>query len=108
MKTACACGVSTYSNPSKQQVFNLTGVTTNSPSFNNIDFKGDLDTMSIDQWDYKQVGAFFGQTDGTTLRIGSSMRNTFCHFGDGSRLSFFSLFFYSLSRGPRSFMGWEL
>lgn len=60
----------TFSNPSKQQVFNLTGVTINSPSFNNIDFKGDLDTISIDQWDYKQVGAFFGKTDGTTLRTG--------------------------------------
>lgn len=71
-----------YSTPGKQQTFILTGVTTNAPPFNSIDFTGDLETISIDQSDYKQVGAFFGQTDGTTLHTGSSVRDTFYHSGD--------------------------
>lgn len=71
-----------YSTPGSQQTFVLTGVTTNAPPFNSIDFTGDLDTISIDQWDYKQVGAFFGQTDGTTLYAGSHVRNTFYHSND--------------------------
>lgn len=65
-----------------QQTFVLTGVTTNAPPFNSIDFTGDLDSISIDQWDYKQVGAFFGQTDGTTLYEGSHVRNTYYHSND--------------------------
>lgn len=64
------------------QTFVLTGVTTNAPPFNSIDFTGDLDSLSINQWDYKQVGAFFGQTDGTTLYGGSQVRNTFYHSND--------------------------
>ncbi|KAL2278163.1 hypothetical protein FJTKL_14588 [Diaporthe vaccinii] len=71
-----------YSTPDKQQTFVLAGVTTNAPPFNSIDFTGDLETISIDQSDYKQVGAFFGQTDGTTLHTGSSVRDTFYHSGD--------------------------
>ncbi|KAI0134661.1 dextranase precursor [Xylariales sp. AK1849] len=71
-----------YSTYDQQQTFILTGVTTNSPPFNSIDFTGDLDTISIDQSDYKQVGAYFGQTDGTTLYQGSTVRDTFYHSGD--------------------------
>lgn len=73
------CG---YSTEGKQQTFVLTGVTTNAPPFNSIDFTGDLETISIDQWDYKQVGAFFGQTDGTTLYAGSRVRDTYYHSND--------------------------
>ncbi|KAK9782890.1 hypothetical protein SCAR479_01233 [Seiridium cardinale] len=65
-----------------QQTFVLTGVTTNAPPFNSIDWTGDLDTIAINQWDYKQVGAYFGQTDGTTLYTGSVVRDTFYHSGD--------------------------
>lgn len=71
-----------YSTAGRQQTFVLTGVTTNAPPFNSIDFTGDLDTISIDQWDYKQVGAFFGQTDGTTLYAGSHVRDTYYHSND--------------------------
>lgn len=71
-----------YSDPGRQQTFILAGVTTNSPPFNSIDFTGDLETISIDQWDYKQVGAFFGQTDGTTLHTGSSVQDSLYHSGD--------------------------
>ncbi|ROW05903.1 hypothetical protein VPNG_07996 [Cytospora leucostoma] len=71
-----------YSSPGEEQTFVLTGVTTNAPPFNSIDFKGDLESIAIDQWDYKQVGAFFGQTDGTTLYAGASVRDTFYHSND--------------------------
>ncbi|KAI1875454.1 hypothetical protein JX265_004512 [Neoarthrinium moseri] len=71
-----------YSTPGKQQSFQINGLTTNSPPFNSIDFTGDLDTISIVQRDYKQVGAYFGQTDGTTLYAGSSVEDTFYHSGD--------------------------
>lgn len=64
------------------QTFVLTGLTTNAPPFNSIDFTGDLATMAIAQSDYKQVGAFFGQTDGTTLYAGSHVRDTFYHSND--------------------------
>ncbi|KAI8633718.1 dextranase precursor [Xylariaceae sp. FL1651] len=64
------------------QTFVLAGVTTNAPPFNSIDFTGDVGTLAINQRDYKQVGAFFGQTDGTTLYAGSTARDTFYHAGD--------------------------
>lgn len=71
-----------YSTPDTQQTFVLTGVTTNAPPFNSIDFRGDLESIAINQWDYKQIGAFFGQTDGTTLYAGASVRDTFYHSND--------------------------
>ncbi|KAI0162057.1 dextranase [Xylariaceae sp. FL1272] len=71
-----------YSTSGVQQTFTLTGVTTNAPPFNSIDFTGDLNTISISQWDYKQVGAYFGQTDGTTLYTGSDVHDVFYHGGD--------------------------
>ncbi|ORY65536.1 glycoside hydrolase [Pseudomassariella vexata] len=71
-----------YSKSGVQQTFVITGVTTNAPPFNSIDFSGDLDTISINQWDYKQVGAFFGQTDGTTLYSGSNVHDIFYHSND--------------------------
>ncbi|KAI1352047.1 dextranase precursor [Xylaria sp. FL0043] len=58
-----------YSTPGEQHTFT-------------IDFKGDLDTITISQWDYKQVGAFFGQTDGTTLYSGANIHDVVYHSGD--------------------------
>ncbi|KAI1360506.1 dextranase [Xylaria arbuscula] len=65
-----------------EQTFTLTGVTTNAPPFNSIDFEGDLDSIKIVQEDYKQVGAFFGQTDGATLYSGARVSGVFYHSGD--------------------------
>ena len=47
-----------------QQTFILNGVTINAPPFNSMDFTGNLDTLSTQVSDYKQVVAFFGQSDG--------------------------------------------
>lgn len=101
-----------YSTPGEQQTFFLAGVTTNAPPFNSIDFTGDLDTISIDQSDYKQVGAFFGQTDGTTLHTGSSVRDTFYHSGDdtiktyGSNISVSDVVVWKGKTAPVIQFGW--
>ncbi|KAL1846101.1 hypothetical protein Daus18300_014351 [Diaporthe australafricana] len=102
-----------YSTPDQQQTFILAGLTTNAPPFNSIDFTGDLDTISIDQSDYKQVGAFFGQTDGTTLHSGSSVRDTFYHSGDdtiktyGSDISVRDVVVWKGKTAPVVQFGWR-
>ncbi|KAI3395881.1 hypothetical protein diail_666 [Diaporthe ilicicola] len=101
-----------YSTPDEQQTFILAGVTTNAPPFNSIDFTGDMNTISIDQSDYKQVGAFFGQTDGTTLHTGSSVRDTFYHSGDdtiktyGSDISVRGVVVWKGKTAPTVQFGW--
>lgn len=102
-----------YSTPGQQQTFVLAGVTTNAPPFNSIDFTGDLETIAIDQSDYKQVGAFFGQTDGTTLHAGSSVRDTFYHSGDdtiktyGSDISVRDVVVWKGKTAPVVQFGWR-
>lgn len=102
-----------YSTPGQQQTFVLAGVTTNAPPFNSIDFTGDLETIAIEQSDYKQVGAFFGQTDGTTLHAGSSVRDTFYHSGDdtiktyGSDISVRDVVVWKGKTAPVVQFGWR-
>lgn len=73
-----------------QQTFYLSGVTMSSPPFNSLDFDGDLDTISIHASDYKQVGAYFGQTDGITLYPNSSVHDVFYHSNDDTIKTYFS------------------
>ena len=72
------------------QTFYLNGVTMNSPPFNSMDFSGDMDTLSVQAWDYKQVGAFFGQTDGLELYPGSFVRDIFYHSNDDTIKTYYS------------------
>ncbi|CAN8105588.1 unnamed protein product [Discula destructiva] len=101
-----------YSTPGQQQTFVLRGVTTNAPPFNSIDFAGDLDSINIDQRDYKQVGAFFGQTDGTTLYTGSIVADTFYHSGDdtiktyGSNITVSDVVVWKGKLAPTIQFGW--
>jgi hypothetical protein len=101
-----------YSTSGEQQTFVITGVTTNSPPFNSIDFTGDLNTISINQWDYKQVGAYFGQTDGTTLYTGSVVHDIFYHSGDdtiktyGSNISVQDVIVWKGKTAPIIQYGW--
>ncbi|KAH6884441.1 Dex49a from penicillium Minioluteum complex with isomaltose [Thelonectria olida] len=61
----------------------LHGLTLNAPPFNSMDFYGDdLSSFSVDASDYKQVGAFFGQTDGIQMYPGSHVHDVFYHVGD--------------------------
>lgn len=95
-----------------QQTFILRGPTTNAPPFNSIDFTGDMDTIAIDQRDYKQVGAFFGQTDGTTLYSGSIMADTFYHSNDdtiktyGSNITVRDVVVWKGKTAPTIQFGW--
>ncbi|KAF3769352.1 family 49 glycoside hydrolase [Cryphonectria parasitica EP155] len=101
-----------YSTGDSHQTFVISGVTTNSPPFNSIDFFGDIDTISINQSDYKQVGAFFGQTDGTTLYTGSTVRDTFYHSNDdtiktyGSNISVSDVIVWKGKTAPVIQFGW--
>lgn len=67
------------------------GLTTNTPPFNSMDFYGpDLEAFSVDASDYKQVGAFFGQTDGIQMYPGSHVRDVFYHVGDDCIKTYYS------------------
>ena len=67
------------------------GLTTNAPPFNSMDFYGaDLGSFSVDASDYKQVGAFFGQTDGIQMYPGSHVRDVFYHVGDDGIKTYYS------------------
>ncbi|ROW00408.1 hypothetical protein VMCG_07294 [Cytospora schulzeri] len=101
-----------YSTNGEEQTFVLAGITTNAPPFNSIDFRGDLDSIAINQWDYKQVGAFFGQTDGTTLYAGSRISDTFYHSNDdtiktyGSNVQVRDLIVWKGKTAPTVQFGW--
>lgn len=78
-----------YSSYTTNQTLLINGPTINAPPFNSVDFEGDLDTISIDGSDYKQVGAFFAQTDGITLYSGSRLNNVFYHSNDDTIKTYF-------------------
>ena len=69
----------------------LSGPTMNAPPFNSMDlYADDLNTLSVQAWDYKQVGAFFGQTDGTEIYPGSHIHDNFYHVGDDGIKTYYS------------------
>ena len=78
------------SSSGQQQTFILNGVTVNAPPFNSMDFTGALDTISVQAFDYKQVGAFFGQTDGLENYPGSSIHDVFYHSNDDTIKTYYS------------------
>lgn len=103
---------SAYSCSETQQTFVLQGVTTNAPPFNTVDITGDVDSLSMYQRDYKLVGAFFGQTDGTTLYSGSNVADTFYHSGDdtiktyGSNITVRDVVVWKGKTAPTIQFGW--
>lgn len=68
----------------------LHGVTMNAPPFNSMDFYGNVDSFTVNAWDYKQVGAFFGQTDGIEMYPGSNVHDIFYHAGDDVLKTYYS------------------
>ena len=72
------------------QTWTVDGVTLNAPPFNSMDFYGPVDTFSVYASDYKQVGAFFGQTDGMEMYPGSHYRDIFYHAGDDVIKTYYS------------------
>lgn len=76
--------------PGIQQTFTLKGPTINAPPFNTMDFTGDNSTISVRASDYKQVGAFFGQTDGIEMYPGSYVHDIFYHSNDDTIKTYYS------------------
>ena len=73
-----------------QQTFVLAGVTVNAPPFNSVDSTGNLAALSTRASDYKQVGAFFGQTDGPENYPGSTVRDVVYHSNDDTIKAYYS------------------
>lgn len=55
-----------------------------------MDMYIDYETFSVDVWDYKQTGAWFGQTDGIQMYPGSYVRDVFYHVGDDGIKTYYS------------------
>ncbi|KAH7099601.1 Isopullulanase [Auriculariales sp. MPI-PUGE-AT-0066] len=72
------------------QQFVLNGVTVNSPPFNSMDFTGNLNNLACIVNDYKQVGAYFGETDGLQNYPGSRVADVFYHSGDDTIKTYYS------------------
>ncbi|OJJ70100.1 hypothetical protein ASPBRDRAFT_45424 [Aspergillus brasiliensis CBS 101740] len=73
------------------QTFVLNGVTVSAPPFNSMDWTGnslDLITCRVD--DYKQVGAFYGQTDGLEMYPGTILQDVFYHTDDDGLKMYYS------------------
>eukprot|EP00927_Polykrikos_kofoidii_P087124 TRINITY_DN995_c0_g1_i2.p1 TRINITY_DN995_c0_g1~~TRINITY_DN995_c0_g1_i2.p1 ORF type:complete len:598 (-),score=55.55 TRINITY_DN995_c0_g1_i2:48-1841(-) len=63
------------------QTWFCVGPTISSPPFNTMDFYGSSD-ISVKISDYKQVGAFFFQTDGPEMYPNSEVHDVFYHVND--------------------------
>ena len=72
------------------QTWTCIGPTIASPPFNTMDFRGDVRHFSSEIADYKQVGAFFFQTDGPELYPGSDARGLFLHTNDDSIKTYYA------------------
>ncbi|KAL9114673.1 MAG: hypothetical protein Q9227_001351 [Pyrenula ochraceoflavens] len=76
--------------PNIQQTFTLVGPTINEQPFNSMDFSGDMDTLTMRVDQYKQVGAWYGQTDGLENYPGSHVSNVFYHSNDDTIKTYYS------------------
>lgn len=101
-----------FSYGSVEQTFSISGPTINAPPFNSVDFQGDLNTIEMLASDYKQVGAFFAQTDGMTLYPGSTISNIFYHSNDdtiktyGSDITVSNITIWKGTTAPAVQFGW--
>lgn len=71
------------------QTWYCMGPTISSPPFNTMDFNGNSDITSEIR-DYKQVGAFFFQTDGPEIYPDSIVRDVFWHVNDDAIKTYYS------------------
>ncbi|CAM1511790.1 Fc.00g093030.m01.CDS01 [Cosmosporella sp. VM-42] len=99
-------------NGSNKQTFLLNGVTISAPPFNSMDWSGSLDLVTCLVNDYKQVGSFYGQTDGLELYPGSVLQDVFYHTNDDTIKMYYSnvvaknLVVWKLSTAPVVQFGW--
>lgn len=75
------------------QKWHCAGPTISSPPFNTMDFRQAPDSSafpSTEIYDYKQVGAFFFQTDGPAIYSGSNVHDVFYHVNDDAVKTYYS------------------
>lgn len=72
------------------QTWYCEGPTISSPPFNTMDFNGEHDGITTRVSDYKQVGAFFYQTDGPENYPNSIVHNVFYHVNDDGIKTYYS------------------
>ncbi|KAM0815663.1 putative Isopullulanase [Seiridium cardinale] len=100
-------------NGKQKQIFVLKGVTISAPPFNSMDWEGTLDLVTCSVSDYKQVGSFYGQTDGMELYPGSVMQDVFYHTNDDTIKMYYSnvvvrnVVVWKLSTAPVVQFGWH-
>jgi hypothetical protein len=78
-----------HTNISAGQTWHCVGPTLVSPPFNTMDFWGSED-ISVMISDYKQVGAFFFQTDGPQMYPHSYVHDVFYHVNDDGLKGYYS------------------
>ncbi|KAJ9656631.1 hypothetical protein H2201_008480, partial [Coniosporium apollinis] len=71
------------------QTWYCVGPTLNAPRFNTMDFHGNTD-ISVQVSDYKQVGAFFFQTDGPQMYPHGVVHHVFYHVNDDAIKVYYS------------------
>ncbi|CAD0096302.1 unnamed protein product [Aureobasidium mustum] len=74
----------------QQTTWVVNGPTLNSPPFNSMDWYGDMASLSVLCTDYRQVGGFFGQTDGMEAYPGSVYQDIFYHSNDDTIKVYYS------------------
>lgn len=99
-------------NGNSKQTFYLSGPTINAPPFNSMDWDGDTSLMTTSAFDYKQVGSYYGQTDGLEIYPGSSVAHIFYHVNDDTIKTYYSNVYvndvvvWKLSVAPVVQFGW--
>ena len=72
------------------QSWTIHGITINAQPFNIMGFYGDLENFTVDVADYKQVGAFYTQTESLQIYPNSYVRNVFYHSGGDTIKAYYS------------------
>jgi hypothetical protein len=95
------------------QTWHCQGPTINAPPFNTMDLHGNSDQASVRISDYKQVGAFFMQTDGPQMYPNSVVNDVFYHANDDVIKAYYSnvvatgLTVWKVHNDPIIQMGWD-
>ncbi|KKY23190.1 putative isopullulanase precursor [Phaeomoniella chlamydospora] len=103
-------GVSTWG---INQTWVINGPTINAPPFNTMDWTGDMPSLRVEATDYKQVGSFFGQTDGMEMYSYSTFSHIFYHSNDDTIKTYYSnvlatdLLIWKCTTAPVLQFGWQ-
>ncbi|KIW57156.1 hypothetical protein PV05_05747 [Exophiala xenobiotica] len=94
------------------QTWTCVGPTINAPPFNTMDFIGS-DNISVEISDYKQVAAFYYQTDGPQVYPNSHVHDVFYHVNDDAIKTYYSdalierVIIWKCHNDPIIQMGWD-